>query len=33
MEKSGQFTTKESWNAYLKDFAQKINNPLKVSKL
>ncbi|MRX66337.1 DUF4861 domain-containing protein [Maribacter luteus] len=32
-KKSGQFTTKESWNAYLKDFAQKINNPLKVSKL
>ena len=32
-KKSGQFTTKESWNAYLKDFAQKNNNPLKVSKL
>ncbi|MBD0776946.1 DUF4861 domain-containing protein [Maribacter sp. ANRC-HE7] len=32
-EKSGQFSTKEDWNAYLKDYAVKINNPLKISKL
>ena len=32
-KKSGQFTTKESWNAYLKEFAQKINHPLIVYKL
>ncbi|MDE3740940.1 DUF4861 domain-containing protein [Maribacter polysaccharolyticus] len=32
-KKSGQFNTQEDWNGYLKDFATKINNPLKVSKL
>lgn len=30
-KKAGEFTSKESWNAYLESFSKKINNPLKVS--
>ena len=30
-KKQGAFTTKEAWESYLKEFAQKINNPLIVS--
>ena len=30
-KKQGAFTTKEAWESYLKEFAQKLNNPLIVS--
>ena len=29
-KKSGQFQTKEAWDSYLSDFAQKINSPLEL---
>jgi len=29
-KKSKQFNSKEEWNAYLKEFAQKVNAPLEV---
>lgn len=32
-KKSNQFTTKEAWNAYLSDFAKKINSPIEIRKL
>jgi hypothetical protein len=30
-KKANEFTTKESWNNYLKEFSKKLNNPLKVT--
>nr|WP_299073710.1 DUF4861 family protein [uncultured Allomuricauda sp.] len=32
-KESDQFTTKSEWNAYLSNFAKKINNPLEINKL
>ena len=32
-KKSGQFKTKEDWNAYLSEFSKKINSPLEINKL
>lgn len=32
-KKSNQFSNQEEWNAYLSDFAKKINNPLTITKL
>ncbi|MGB5942952.1 MAG: DUF4861 family protein [Leeuwenhoekiella sp.] len=30
-KKAGKITSSEEWNAYLEDFAKKVNNPLKVT--
>ncbi|MEO9513489.1 MAG: DUF4861 family protein [Flavobacteriaceae bacterium] len=32
-KESEQFTTKSEWNAYLSNFAKKLNNPLKINRL